>query len=213
MYTAGYESVHQSWPTFGLDWMIEPHNSRRARQYCWRAVQQVHDIQLNLVIDCMDIQTRREERPVGHLGFHSHNLALCLAHESNKLWRARQYTKIWLLLQTTEMVPESREIHFLTFCRQGKHRSVMFFMLCAQIFSALGFKVIYANTCAWAQMKSRCQRNAGCPCCSKVRESLYSWAVYENAVYLQDLAVWEFFQVVCCLEACATQTNFPGMDE
>ena len=130
------------------------------------------------------------------------------------MWRVRQYTKMLLFLQTTEMLPESRQVHFLTFCRQGKHRSVMFFMLCAQIFQTLGFTVHYMNTCIWAQMKSRCQRNAGCEFCGKVHEDIYSWAVDENVSHLQDLAVWEFFEVFSALEACAnTRTHYAGMEE
>ena len=212
IYNAGYQSLHQSYPTLGFYWMVEPRNSEQARKYCWKAVQQAYkDIRLNLVIDCTEIQTQSAELPGGHLGFHRQALASFLAHEGNKMWRVRQYTKIWLLLQTKEMVPKSREAHFLTFCRKGKQRSVMFSVLCARIFNVLGFNVIYKNTCMWVQMKSVCQRNAGCEFCGMVREGIYSWQCDENVVHLQELAVAEFFEVDCALEACATRTHYAGM--
>jgi len=202
MFTAGFASLHECFPRAGLQWMKS--GNAAARRYVPEYISWTYEVKVHRCVDCMALESDRARRPRGHLGFHPQNLGLFLG-ESNKAWRTQRYVEIYALMLSTAMVDDSESLGIVTFCRQGKHRSVGWMCLEACLWAAMGFDVKYTNVCKWLQQMERCQWRGrevdastmpGCPECGTVSEDTYAQPPED----LADAVIFDFFETVLSLE-------------
>jgi len=203
MFTTGYQSLHECFPNDGLRWMQS--GSAAARRYVPTFIEQKYSVKVHRFVDCINLQSDRDRRPRGHLGFHKQNLGLFLGDPINKAWRTERYVEIYLLLQSSAMVDDAPFLSCVTMCRQGKHRSVAWMCLEARLYAALGFEVKYKNVCKWKQEMERCQWHGrtedastfnGCSECGWVHQGRYSLP----PPGLTDAVIYEFVETVLALE-------------
>ena len=107
----------------------------------------------------MRVQSDRNLRPYGHLGFHPTSIGLMLGDGANRMWRVERYVELWVLLHTTAMLTSEGDdrIHLVCCCKQGIHRSVFWKLVQSFITKAFGMSVDYENVCQWEREKRRCR--------------------------------------------------------
>ena len=153
IYVTGYES-------FPEEHKLDPITKNDAPRVLPQYVEAHFDIELFSSVNCLSHKRYKPWTPFGHLGTHPLQMALHLAELGNLRFRQMRYCEIWILLQTTRRLVSARDwsLRMLFWCRQGKHRSLMWGIAEATIWSCLGYEVDYVECSEFSKMKCTCQK-------------------------------------------------------
>ena len=202
-YTCGVESLNECFPGRGYEWMRS--DDPNSHNFLYEIIGNMYDEEISRVVECVQLQSNRNAVPYGHLGSHQENMAQYLSFPASRTWRMLRWVELWYLLQSGTMVhdatmepcPESRTIHQVFSCRQGKHRSVGWSIMEAAVLKACGFVVAEIHICAWKQGFSTCMKRAK----RRGEDCEYCRGSPETRARFGEAAVDEFFMVVLFLDA------------
>ena len=116
---------------------------------------------------------------------------------ANRLWRYKRYVELLALIQSMDAVCSDLNeglLALLSFCHQGKHRSVFLYSLPGGVLSCLGWKVQEHALCYFAQQKAWCQRQRRkCELCDPDAPHIVDVSLIALGEFIEVASVVEHF--------------------
>jgi len=167
VFTAGCESLPECFPEHNLEealWMVAGDAEEMKKlmvDMCQHLRGEYPGLRAVEVFDARPLKMDQQYFPGGHLGLHPKFGAAYFFDPSNRLWRYMRYLELLALIQSMDAVSSDSNdgiLALLSFCHQGKHRSVFSYALIGGILVRLGWKVNEHSLCYFAQQKATCQK-------------------------------------------------------